>query len=103
MFLPSPWQSGRPAPLRSNFRAAWLRELPSRRASCRMASARSSSKPLTISCFILRISMAHLVRCRESPYRPGARRSKEAGVPDSVTSPTLRHAVSRASTVIYCD
>ena len=30
-------------------------------ASCRMASASSSSKPLTVSCFILSISLTHLV------------------------------------------
>ena len=45
MFLPSPWPSGRPAPLLRSFSAAWLREVPSRRASWRMASASSSSKP----------------------------------------------------------
>ena len=30
MFLPSPWPSGRPAPLLRSFSAAWLREVPSR-------------------------------------------------------------------------
>ena len=44
---PSPCPSDRSAPLLRSFNAAWLSEVPSRRASCRMASASSSSKPLT--------------------------------------------------------
>ena len=44
MVLPSPMPSGRPAPLLSSFRAALLREHPSRLASCRMALPRSSSR-----------------------------------------------------------
>ena len=52
MFLPSPWPSGRPAPRLSSFRAALLREIPSRLASCRMALSRSSSNPLIVSCFM---------------------------------------------------
>ena len=75
MFLPAPWPSGRPAPLLSSFSAAWLREIPSRRASCRMASASSSSKPLTVSYFILCIFLTHLVRHFDADYRVHGKRS----------------------------
>ena len=76
MFLPSPCPSGRPAPRRSSFRAALLREIPSRLASCRMALSRSSSNPLIVSCFILSISMIHLMRHLDSQYRLHAQRSR---------------------------
>ena len=77
MFLPSPWPSGRPSHCLSSFRAALLREFPSRLASCRMALSRSWSNPRIVSLLHAAILSTHLVHHYKSDSRLLAQRSSD--------------------------